>query len=121
MNNFTKAKRLKLYMSNTDKFKHEPLYEVIIYAAKRYGLEGATATIGVMGFGSSSQVSRIRLWEISEKIPVVVEIIDVPDKIELFMQRINPYFDKIQSGCLITSEEVEIVLQKIGTKRKNWF
>jgi PII-like signaling protein len=36
------AKLLRIFISSTDKFKHDPLYEVVVYAAKRYGLAGAT-------------------------------------------------------------------------------
>ena len=50
-------------------YKNEPLYEVIIYAAKRYGLSGATAFKGHVGFGSSSgKITNLRFWEITEKI-----------------------------------------------------
>jgi len=121
MSNYTPAKKLKIFVSNTDKFRKEPLYEVLIYAAKRYGLSGATALKGYMGFGASSAVTNLRFWEVSEKIPVVVEIIDSPEKIDGFIEKILPYFDKIRYGCLITTETVEIVLQKTGTRKKSIF
>jgi hypothetical protein len=50
------AKLLRIFISNTDKFKHAPLYEMVVFAAKRYGLAGATVLKGAMGFGSSSVV-----------------------------------------------------------------
>jgi len=121
MSEYKPAKKINFFVSNTDKFKNEPLYEVIIYAAKRYGISGATATKGFMGFGASSNITNMRFWEVTEKIPIVVEIIDEPEKINLFIQKILPYFEKIRNGCLITTENVEIVLKKAGTKKKTWF
>ena len=66
------AKLLRIFISSTDKFKHTPLYEVIVYAAKRYKLAGATVLKGVMGFGSSSAISTMKFWEISEKLPTIL-------------------------------------------------
>lgn len=117
MREFTKAKKLQIFISNTDKFKNEPLYEVIIYAAKKSGLSGATAIKGVMGFGGSSEISNLRFWEVTDKIPIIVQIIDNQEKIEKFIDKIMVYFDKIEKGCIITIEDVEIVINKTGRKK----
>ena len=112
------ARVLRIFVSSTDKFKSGLLYETIVFAAKRYGLSGATVLKGVMGFGSSSVIRSTRFWEITEKLPVVIEIVDEADKIEKFTQKILPWFDKISTGCLITSEKADIILFKQGkTKR----
>jgi uncharacterized protein len=118
MENNTEARVLRIFVSSTDKFKNGLLYETLVFAAKRYGLNGATVLKGVMGFGSSSVIRSTRFWEITEKLPVVIEIVDEADKIEKFTQKILPWFDKISTGCLITSEKADIVLFKQGkTKR----
>ena len=117
MNPDEKAKRLRIYISSTDKFRHTPLYEVIIYAARRYGISGATVFKGIMGYGASSEIHSNKLWEITEKLPVVVEIIDDSDKIDSFFESIRPYFDKIGKGHIITSEVISVILHKTGTRR----
>jgi len=118
MENNTDARVLRIFVSSTDKFKNGLLYETLVFAAKRYGLNGATVLKGVMGFGSSSVIRSTRFWEITEKLPVIIEIVDEADKIEKFTQKILPWFDKISTGCLITSEKADIVLFKQGkTKR----
>lgn len=114
----TKAKLLRIYLSSTDKFKHLPLYEVIVFAAKRYDLKGCTVLRGIMGYGISSKISSLKFWEFTEKIPVVIEIVDEASRIEEFVARIQPYFEKIKYGCLITIEEVTILLHKEGKKIK---
>jgi uncharacterized protein len=110
------VKLLRIFISSTDKFKHAPLYEVVVYAAKRYGLAGATVLKGFMGFGASNVVHSQKLWEITEKLPLVIEIIDEAAKIDGFVEIILPYFEKIPKGGLITLEKVNIVLHKSGTK-----
>lgn len=109
-------KLLRVFMSNTDKFVQQPLYEVIVYEAKKQGLSGATVLKGVMGFGSSSKINSLKFWEISEKLPVVVEIIDKKDKIDKFYETILPYFDKIKKGILVTIDDTNVVLSKTGAK-----
>ena len=84
---------LKIYISNTDKFKHRPLYEIIVFAAKRYGITGVTVLKGIMGFGMSGKIYSGKFWEITEKIPLVIDIIDTPEKIDFFIEQISPYFE----------------------------
>ena len=117
MNPDNKAKRLRIYVSSTDKFKHTPLYEVIVYAARRYGIVGATVFKGIMGYGASSDIYSNKLWEISEKLPLVVEIIDESHKIDAFFESIKPYFDKIGKGHIITIDETTVIMHKAGVRK----
>jgi hypothetical protein len=110
----SEVRLLRIYLSNTDKFKHTSLSDAIVFAARRYGLAGATVLKGIMGYGSSRIVQSNKFWEITEKIPLVIEIVDDADKIEKFTQIILPWFDKLKYGCLITSEKVEIISYKKG-------
>ncbi|MDY0101503.1 MAG: DUF190 domain-containing protein [Lentimicrobium sp.] len=119
MDSQTEITRLRIYLSSTDKFKHSLLSETIVFAAKRYGLAGATVFKGIMGFGGSSVVHTVKLWEISEKLPVIVEIVDETGKIKYFLEIILPWFNKITTGYLITEEKVNLVVSKKGRKHNN--
>jgi len=112
MKNQSEAKLLRIFISSTDKFKHKPLYEVIVFAAKRFGISGATVLKGFMGFGESNEIYSQKLWEITEKLPLIIEIIDESKKIKDFAEYILPYFDKIKHGVMITQESATIVLHK---------
>ena len=112
-----KAKRLRIYISSTDKFDHKPLYEVIVYAARSYGITGATVFKGIMGYGASSEIYTDKLWEISEKIPIVVEIIDEYHKIDSFIESIQPFFAKIEKGHLMTADETVVIFHKTGSRK----
>ena len=117
MHTTKEQKLLRIHISSTDKFRHSPLYEVVIFSAKRHGISGATVLKGIMGYGSSnSQISASRYWEFTEKLPVIVELIDTPEKIESFLTYILPWFSKVKTGCIITTEKVNVVFQKSGKK-----
>jgi uncharacterized protein len=112
-----KVNRLRIYISSTDKFEHTPLYEVIVYAAKKNGISGATVFKGIMGYGSSSEIYTNKLWELTDKTPLVVEIIDEPGKIATFVESLNPYFEKAGKGHIVTIDETSIVIHKTGSKK----
>lgn len=112
-----KVSRLRIYASTTDRIDNRPVYETIIFAAKKMGLAGATAYRGVMGFGASSVIHSSKLWELTEKLPVVVEIIDEKSKISSFFESIKPGLDKMSKGCLVTIEKVGVLLYKAGDKK----
>lgn len=112
-----KVKRLRIYISSTDKYHHSPLYEVLIYEARNQGITGATVLKGIMGYGASSEILTNKLWEISEKLPLVVEIIDESHKIDSFIESMNHFFDEAGKGHLVTLDETTVVFHKSGVKK----
>jgi len=117
MNTNDDVKILRVYTSSTDKLKHTPLYEMLVFAARRNGMAGATVHKGVMGYGGSSVVHSAKFWETNDKLPVVVEIIDESSKIEAFFEVIRPYLDSMRYGCLVTIEDAHIMYYKAGAKK----
>lgn len=109
-----KARLLRIYVSNTDKVKHTSLYEAIAFAAKRYGLAGITVTKGIMGFGSSSSLQSNKFWELVEKYPVILEVIDERKKIDGFVKSITPWIKLLPKGLLMISSDVDITFYKKG-------
>jgi uncharacterized protein len=116
MNPGDKAKRLRIYISSTDKYGHIPLYEHIVFTAKKNGIAGATVLKGIMGYGASSEIYSDKLWELTEKVPLVVEIIDEPERIDAFFEVIKPFCEKSGKGHIITMDETEILLRRAGMK-----
>jgi hypothetical protein len=107
---------LKFYLSTTDLVEHKLLYEEIVRRAKKYGISGATVYRGVMGFGKSSHILSARFWELTEKLPVMIELIDKTELLEAFYEEIDPLLASSPKGCLITMHSVQIKLHKTGKK-----
>ncbi|MEX0988545.1 MAG: DUF190 domain-containing protein [Bacteroidales bacterium] len=116
MENNSKALSLRIYMGSTDKNKQQLLYESIVFKAKEAGLSGATVHKGIFGYGASSVIHSYKFWEITEKLPVMVEIIDREEKILSFFNQIKPILESVRYGCLAVTEEVTILLYKQGKK-----
>jgi len=112
------TKELKFYLSNTDKIRFTSVYTSLIYAAKRYGLSGATVYKGIMGYGPSTNIVTSSFWEFTEKVPVVIEFIDEEEKISGFIEKMRPWLEMLPKGCLVTCHDVDIIFSKRGEKVK---
>ena len=82
--------------------------------AKDKGISGATVFRGIMGYGTSSKIHSSRFWELTEKLPVVIELVDTTDKLEKLFKETEEELLSMPKGCLVTMEPTEIRLQKKG-------
>ena len=105
---------LKIHASTTDKIGSRLLYQYIVELGKKKGITGATVYRGIMGYGSSSKISSSRFWELTEKLPVVIELIDTTERLEAFYAEIEEELLSMSKGCLVVMEPVKILLQKKG-------
>lgn len=105
---------LRIFVSSTDIVEHQPLYEYITIKAKNEGMSGATVLRGVMGFGASSKIHSSKFWELTEKLPMVIEIIDETEKVNDFYNEIKPTLESIPKGILATIEKTNVLLYKSG-------
>jgi len=105
---------LKIYASNTDMIGHELFYEHVVYLAKEKGISGVTVFRGIMGYGLSSHIHTSKFWELTEKLPAVIEMVDDEEKLNEFFSLIEPDLLKMPKGCLVTLEPVNVKLHKSG-------
>jgi uncharacterized protein len=96
---------LRIFIGESDRHGHHPLYEAIVLKARESGLTGATVLRGVMGFGRHSILHTAKILRLSEDMPMVVEIVDNLEKIEQFL----PLLDEMISDGLVTLERVRII------------
>jgi len=114
MENNPAAKLLRIFIGESDKVGQQPLYEAIVFEARKQELSGATVTRGIMGFGANSKVHTAKLFEISSDLPLVIEIVDTEEKINQFIKTVELLFEKTKSGGLITVEKAEVIRYKAG-------
>jgi uncharacterized protein len=101
---------LRIFVGESDKHGHHPLYESVVLRARENGLAGATVLRGVMGFGKNSILHTAKILRLSEDLPMVVEIVDSLEKIEKFL----PQLDEMISDGLITVEKVRVLHYRAG-------
>ena len=106
----TDAMLLRIFIGESDEYDGRPLYEAIVLKARETGLAGATVLRGPMGFGRSSRLHTTKILRLSQDLPLVIEIVDTPDKIEAFAEALN---GMLGSG-LVTTEKVRVL--RYGTE-----
>jgi PII-like signaling protein len=105
------ATLLRIFLGESDRYDHKPLYEAIVLKARELQLAGATVLRGPMGFGRSSHLHTAKILRLSADLPVVIEIVDAEEKIQAFL----PILDKMMGGGLLTMEKVKVVDYCAGT------
>jgi PII-like signaling protein len=101
---------LRIFIGESDTWQGKPLYEAIVHVVREEGLAGATVIRGIEGFGADSRIHTSRILRLSEDLPVVIEIIDVADRIE----RVLPKLDEMVSEGMVTIEDVHIIAYRGG-------
>lgn len=99
------AQRLCIYLGESDRRHHQPLYEALVLKAREMKLAGATVLRGPMGFGASSHVHTAKILQLSNDLPVVIEIVDGEEKIRSFWAEASAMID----GGLVTIESVRVL------------
>ncbi len=112
------AKLLRIFVGESDKINHVPVYEKIVLEARKAGLAGATVTKGIMGFGGSSRIHTAKILRLSEDLPLVIEIVDEEKKIGDFIPILNDLIERANSGGMITMEKVSIIKYTIANKKQ---
>jgi PII-like signaling protein len=99
------AMLLRIFIGESDRWHHQPLYEAIVLKARELHLAGATVLRGPMGFGKSSRLHTAKILRLSMDLPILIEIIDSEEKLTSFL----PILDEMMKGGLVTLEKVKVI------------
>jgi len=99
------GKLLRIFIGESDRWHHQPLYEAIVLKARELGLAGATVLRGPMGFGASSRLHTAKILRLSMDLPLVIEMVDTEEKINLLL----PHLDEMVQEGLVTLEDVRVL------------
>jgi uncharacterized protein len=101
---------LRIFIGESDRWNHQPLYEAIVLKAREMHLAGATVLRGPMGYGKSSRLHTAKILRLSTDLPLVIEIVDSEEKIQSFLPVLNP----MMGGGLVTLEKVRVIEYRAG-------
>ena len=106
----TDAVLLRIFLGESDRWEHKPLYEAIVLKARELHLAGATVLRGPMGFGKTSRLHTAKILRLSMDLPLIIEIVDSEEKINAFL----PILDEMMGGGLVTLEKVKVLHYRHG-------
>jgi PII-like signaling protein len=96
---------MRIFIGESDRFEHRPLYEALVELFRKEGFAGATVLRGVSGFGAHSVYHTQKLLDLSADLPLVIEVVDTQEKINAIMPRI----DEMMGGGMITLEKATVI------------
>jgi PII-like signaling protein len=99
------AMLLRIFLGESSRWGHQPLYEALVLKARELHLAGATVLRGPMGFGKSSRLHTAKILQLSMDLPLVIEIVDTEEKIRTFLA----VLDTMMQGGLVTLEKVHVI------------
>ena len=103
---------LRIFIGESDRYHHQPLYEAIVLKARELELAGATVLRGPMGFGKSSHLHTAKILRLSMDLPMVIEIVDSDENVNAFL----PALDEMMGGGLVTLEKVKVIRYRDQSK-----
>jgi uncharacterized protein len=95
------ARRITIFIGESDRYRHRPLYTEIVHRAHERGLAGASVFRGTEGFGAASRIHTSRLLSLSEDLPIAIIIVDTAERTESFLDEIA---DLITGGLVIVDD-----------------
>jgi PII-like signaling protein len=99
------AKLVTIFVNSTDQYHGRALYSAIVHWCQQQGIAGATVTRCVEGYGAHHRLHTARLLELSENLPVRIEIVDTAERIEQLLVALK---EMIGEG-LVTVSDVHII------------
>ena len=106
------AMLLRIFVGESDRWQHQPLYEAIVLKARELHLAGATVLRGPMGFGAASRIHTAKILRLSMDLPMVIEIVDTEENVKTLL----PHLDKMMGGGLVTLEKIKVIHYREGSK-----
>ena len=103
---------LRIFVGESDRHRHQPLYQAIVLKAREMQMAGATVLRGPMGFGKSSHLHTAKILRLSMDLPIVIEIVDSEEKVNAFL----PVLDQMMGGGLVTLQRTKVIRHRSQEK-----
>ncbi|HKL72364.1 MAG TPA: DUF190 domain-containing protein [Marinilabiliaceae bacterium] len=101
--------KLKITVGEDETLYSRPLFEAIVFAAKKYKIAGTTVYKGIMGYGAENLTNNPKAFLSSESFPINIELVDIQERLTDFAVIAQGLMDKANAGGLITMENIEII------------
>jgi hypothetical protein len=105
---------VRIFIGESDRWHQQPLSTALVERLRKEGFAGATVLRGLEGFGAHSILHTSHLLELSQDLPLVVEVVDTDERI----QRLIPILDEMVGDGLVTLEKVRVLKYAAGPAKR---
>jgi len=100
-----KAKMMRIYIGENDKWNGKPLYEAIVNGLRAHDIAGVTVYRGILGYGANRRIHKDARLSLSHDRPILLSVVDTEEKLQKFMLILD---DMVQQGLVVLSD-VDII------------
>ena len=101
----TKAKLMRIYIGENDKWNGKPLYEGIVGGLRVHDIAGVTVYRGILGYGANRRIHKDAALSLSHDRPILLSIVDTEEKLKAFM----PILDEMVKQGLVVLSDVDVI------------
>jgi PII-like signaling protein len=110
------AKKLTVFVDETDKFHGKPVYEVLLDIFFKKKIMGVSVFRGIAGYGSDGVFHTSKMLELSSSMPVKIEVVESEEMIDKVLPDI---YHVVEKGMVeVTDTNVVKCCPKAEEKRK---
>lgn len=84
------ARMLVIYVDEGDREGDVPLYEAVVRRLRQHNVRGASAHVGLMGFGRHQRLHQKGIWGVPDDRPVLITAIDSESVLLAALAEIQP-------------------------------
>jgi PII-like signaling protein len=100
-----KAKMMRIYIGENDKWNGKPLYEAIVSGLRAHDIAGVTVYRGILGYGANRRIHKDATLSLSQDRPILLSVVDTEEKLQAFM----PVLDQMVQQGLVVLSNVDVV------------
>jgi len=100
-----KAKMLRIYIGENDKWNGKPLYEAIVSGLRAHDIAGVTVYRGILGYGANRRIHKNAALSLSHDRPIVLSVVDTEEKLRAFM----PILEQMVRQGLVVLSDVDVI------------
>jgi uncharacterized protein len=109
-----RARRVRVFVGEDERYRGRPLFEAIVLAARERGLAGTTVFRGFMGYAPHADIATAGILRLAENLPLVIDIVDSEERVQAFLPFLR---QAVRTGLVVSSEvEAEQILPDEGAE-----
>jgi len=98
-----KAKLMRIYIGESDRWKDKPLYKALVEAMRANDIAGVTVYRGILGYGAHSRAHNEK--PLSRDASIMLTVIDTEEKLQSFL----PLVEQMVEEGLVVLSDVDII------------
>lgn len=101
---------LRIFLKDKYKIKGKPVYQILLEEFLKNNIAGATVFHGIAGYGDSKIIHSAGILDVSESLPIVIEVCDEENQIKKALEIVKEVFEKGKVGGFLTYEKAHTIV-----------